>query len=170
MNHDTSRADLATRELMAELPLLLPVRKTQIVRIAVGLFVLFALFLCLYIVTKDLVALGVTIVCAAMALALVILSRRQMALRIDESGFAVVGGLKQRPPIPWEHTSHFGTMRVGLNTFTTYQFTEASGRLRPPGGMALPGGFDLPPDALAALLNACRAKFTGHDLAMPPIQ
>lgn len=160
--NDAWRVDEASGDLMAELPLLLPVRKKRLWVVAAGSFVLLALCTWLYVATKDLVALGLVIFFAAMLLVSLVASRRNRALRIDEAGFALVGGAKETAPTLWQDTSGFGTMRIGFNTFVSYQFTEASGRTRLPGGMALPGGFDLQPDALAALLNLCHARFAGH--------
>nr|WP_249189775.1 aspartyl-tRNA synthetase [Burkholderia ambifaria] len=104
------------------------------------------------------------IVSAVLALAsgaFFFVSRRKMALHIDETGFRLVGSVREKPVTRWRDVTEFGMISVAGNRYIGYQFSAHSPRTRVPGGVMLPINrfADLPLDAVAALLEACRRQF-----------
>jgi len=88
-------------------------------------------------------------------------SRRRMALHVDETGFRLIGALREQPVTPWRDVTEFRIISVAGNRYIGYQFSALSSRNKVPGGVMLPIArfADLPLDAVAGLLEACRRQF-----------
>ncbi|RQR38715.1 aspartyl-tRNA synthetase [Burkholderia sp. Bp9143] len=88
-------------------------------------------------------------------------SRREMALHIDETGFRLIGSVREKPVTPWRDVTEFGIVSVAGNRDIGYQFSAHSPRTKVPGGVMLPINrfAGLPLDAVAVLLETCRRQF-----------
>ncbi|NTZ87081.1 aspartyl-tRNA synthetase [Burkholderia metallica] len=93
--------------------------------------------------------------------ALFVSSRRKIALQVDETGFRLIGSAREKPVTPWRDVTEFRIVRVAGNHYIGYQFSAHSSRTKVPGGVMLPIArfADLPLDAVAELLEACRRQF-----------
>ncbi|CAD9222488.1 hypothetical protein BCEN4_2470006 [Burkholderia cenocepacia] len=92
-------------------------------------------------------------------------SRRKLALQVDETGFRLIGSAREKPVTPWRDVTEFRIVSVAGNRYIGYQFSAHSSRTKVPGGVMLPIArfADLPLDAVAALLEACRRQFGQPD-------
>ncbi|AXF20579.1 aspartyl-tRNA synthetase [Burkholderia pyrrocinia] len=88
-------------------------------------------------------------------------SRRRMALHIDETGFRLIGSAREKAVTQWRDVIEFRIISVAGNRYIGYQFSAHSSRTKVPGGVMLPISrfADLPLDAVAGLLEACRRQF-----------
>ncbi|MDF3081049.1 aspartyl-tRNA synthetase [Burkholderia sola] len=93
--------------------------------------------------------------------ALFVSSRRKLALQVDETGFRLIGSARENPVTPWRDVAEFRIVSVAGHHYIGYQFSVHSSRTKVPGGVMLPIArfADLPLDAVAALLEACRRQF-----------
>lgn len=100
-------------------------------------------------------------VAALASAALFVSSRRKLALQVDETGFRLIGSAREKPVTPWRDVTEFRIVSVAGNRYIGYQFSAYSSRTKVPGGVMLPIArfADLPLDAVAALLEACRRQF-----------
>lgn len=148
------------------LPVVLPVDSRSFRRKALVCAVLAVLTACGYAV--DVTLWPVAALAALLALmsgGFFLISRRKMALHVDETGFRLVGSMRDKPATPWRDVTEFGIVSVAGNHYIGYQFSAHSSRTRVPGGVMLPINrfADLPLDAVAALLEACRRQFGGPE-------
>lgn len=92
-------------------------------------------------------------------------SRRKMALVIDETGFQLVGSMREKPAIRWRDVTGFAMISVAGNRYIGYQFSEHASRTPVPGGVMLPVSrfVGLPLEAVAGLLELCREQFGTAD-------
>ncbi|WP_175768061.1 aspartyl-tRNA synthetase [Burkholderia cenocepacia] len=104
-------------------------------------------------------------VAALASAALFVSSRRKLALQVDETGFRLIGSAREKPVTPWRDVTEFRIVSVAGNRYIGYQFSAHSSRTKVPGGVMLPIArfADLPLDAVAALLEACRRQFGQPD-------
>ncbi|MDR0243205.1 MAG: aspartyl-tRNA synthetase [Burkholderia sp.] len=165
--HDSGvHADPADGTVIGQLPVTLAVDGRSLKRRAVVCAVLAAASLCGYAADPTLwpvAALAAMLVLASAAF--FISSRRKMALHIDETGFRLVGAAREKPVTPWRDVTEFRIVSVAGNRYIGYQFSAHSSRTRMPGGVMLPIArfADLPLDAVAGLLEACRRQFGAPD-------
>jgi hypothetical protein len=88
-------------------------------------------------------------------------------LQIEQQGFGISTLWRRKPDlIPWNYVEGFSVMRIGMKSVVAFQFSEASGRRRMPGGNALPDTFGMEVAELAGILNACREHFSSEKLSM----
>ncbi|MGU7779930.1 hypothetical protein [Burkholderia sp. PU8-34] len=85
-------------------------------------------------------------------------SRRELALRIDETGFVMVGAVREKAVTRWLDVTDFGVPNIYGNRLIRYPFAEHAQRARVPGGVLSPVGrfAELPLEAVAAMMEACR--------------
>ncbi|WP_448166585.1 aspartyl-tRNA synthetase [Burkholderia ambifaria] len=148
--------------VIGALPVVLPVDARSFRRKAIVSAVLAGLAVCGYAADRTLWPVGALAVVLALASgAFFFVSRRKMALHIDETGFRLVGSVREKPVTRWRDVTEFGMISVAGNRYIGYQFSAQSPRTKVPGGVMLPINrfADLPLDAVAALLEACRRQF-----------
>lgn len=152
--------------VIGALPMVLPVDSRSFRRKAIVCAVLAGLVACGYAADRTLWPVAAL----AALLALVsggffFVSRRKMALHIDETGFRLIGAVQEKPATRWRDVTEFGIVSVAGNRYIGYQFSAHSPRMKAPGGVMLPINrfADLPLDAVAALLEACRRQFAMPD-------
>ncbi|MBR8379774.1 aspartyl-tRNA synthetase [Burkholderia cenocepacia] len=104
---------------------------------------------------------ALAVLLALVSAALFVSSRRKLALQVDETGFRLIGSAREKPVTPWRDVTEFRIVSVAGNRYIGYQFSAHSSRTKVPGGLMLPIArfADLPLDAVAALLEACRRQF-----------
>lgn len=158
---DTTTQDLAEDNVALELPIELKARRGKGVGVAVVMGLVAAAMVWAALVDAGAWAWAVAVLCALLALVGVSMAIRPSTLRIAEDGFTVDSfmlRLRGGVPVtvPWSHVDGFGAIRIGQGSFVRYDYTEASGRVRVPGGVMLPDTFGLPAPALAGMLQACR--------------
>ena len=152
--------------VVGQLPVTLAVDGRSLKRRAIACAVLAAASLCGYAAAPALWPVAALAVLLALAGALFLVSsRRRMALHVDETGFRLIGALREQPVTPWRDVTEFRIISVAGNRFIGYQFSAHSSRTRVPGGVMLPIArfADLPLDAVAGLLEACRRQFGAPD-------
>ena len=88
-------------------------------------------------------------------------SRRRMALHVDETGFRLIGALREQPVTPWRDVTEFRIISVAGNRYIGYQFSALSSRNKVPGGVMLPIArfADLPLDAVAGKTRVMEDEF-----------
>jgi len=148
--------------VISALPVVLPVDGRSFRRKAIICAVLAGLAACGYAADRTLWPVAALAAVLALASgAFLFASRRKMALHIDETGFRLVGSVREKPVTRWRDVTEFGMISVAGNRYIGYQFSAHSPRTRVPGGVMLPINrfADLPLDAVAALLEACRRQF-----------
>ncbi|WP_322083170.1 aspartyl-tRNA synthetase [Burkholderia sp. BCC1972] len=154
--------DPAGGTVLGPLPVTLAVDGRSLKRRAVACAVLAAASLCGY--AADPTLWPVAALAALLALAsgaFFASSRRKLALHIDETGFRLIGAVREKPVTPWRDVTEFRIVSVAGNRYIGYQFSPHSSRTKVPGGVMLPIArfVDLPLDAVAGLLEACRRQF-----------
>jgi len=104
---------------------------------------------------------SLSVLMALFAGSMFLIARKKISLRLDETGFKIVGMRRDKPAIQWNEIESFDVTRIGGNDFITYQFKQGTNRTRWPGGVALPinhfAHFQL--NAVVSLMEACRLKF-----------
>ncbi|VWB75465.1 aspartyl-tRNA synthetase [Burkholderia lata] len=148
--------------VVGPLPVTLAVDGRSLKRRAIACAVLAAASLCGYAAAPALWPVAALAVLLALAgAAFFVSSRRRMALQVDETGFRLIGALREQPVTRWRDVTEFRIISVAGNRYIGYQFSALSSRTRVPGGVMLPitGFADLPLDAVAGLLEACRRQF-----------
>ncbi|WP_175955509.1 aspartyl-tRNA synthetase [Burkholderia sp. BCC0405] len=148
--------------VVGQLPVTLAVDGRSLKRRAIACAVLAAASLCGYAAAPALWPVAALAVLLALAGALFLVSsRRRMALHVDETGFRLIGAVREQPVTPWRDVTEFRIISVAGNRYIGYQFSAHSSRTRVPGGVMLPIArfADLPLDAVAGLLEACRRQF-----------
>ncbi|KAG8153064.1 aspartyl-tRNA synthetase [Burkholderia catarinensis] len=156
------QADPVVGTLTGQLPVTLAVDSRSLRRRAAVCAVLAAASVCGYAAAPTLWPVAALAVLLALAgIAFFFSSRRNMALHIDETGFTLIGAVRERPVTPWRDVAEFRIVSVAGNRYIGYQFSAHSSRTRVPGGVMLPISrfADLPLDAVAGLLEACRRQF-----------
>ncbi|MGU7769280.1 aspartyl-tRNA synthetase [Burkholderia sp. MR1-5-21] len=141
----------------------LPVDNRSLKRKAAVCIVLAGLTFYGYSLDRSLIPVaGLAALLALAGIGFFIGARRQMALRIDETGFVMVGAVREKPVTRWRDVTDFGVVNIYGNRFIRYQFTEHAQRARVPGGVLLPVNrfAELPLEAVAAMMEACRDTFT----------
>ncbi|CAB3759489.1 aspartyl-tRNA synthetase [Burkholderia puraquae] len=156
------RADPVAGTIAGQLPVTLAVDSRSLKRRAIVCAVLAAAMLCGYAAAPAL--WPVAALAALLALAggaFFVSSRRRMALQVDETGFRLIGAVREQPVTPWRDVTEFRMISVAGNRYIGYQFSAHSSRTRVPGGVMLPIArfADLPLDEVAGLLEACRRQF-----------
>lgn len=152
--------------IAGQLPVTLAVDGRSLKRRAIVCMVLAAASVCGYAAAPALWPVAALAGLLALAGgAFFVSSRRRMALHVDETGFRLIGGLREQPVTPWRDVTEFRIISVAGNRYIGYQFSAHSSRTRVPGGVMLPIArfADLPLDAVAGLLEACRRQFGTSD-------
>ncbi|MCA8294704.1 aspartyl-tRNA synthetase [Burkholderia sp. AU30198] len=145
-----------------QLPVTLAVDSRSLKRRAIACALLAAAGLCGYAAAPALWPVAALAGLLALAgAAFFVSSRRRMALQVDETGFRLIGAVREQPVTPWRDVTEFRIISVAGNRYIGYQFSPHSSRTRVPGGVMLPIArfADLPLDAVAGLLEACRRQF-----------
>ncbi|HDR9483554.1 TPA: aspartyl-tRNA synthetase [Burkholderia aenigmatica] len=145
-----------------QLPVTLAVDSRGLKKRAVACAVLAAAGLSGYAAEPALWPVAALAVLLALAgVAFFVSSRRRMALQVDETGFRLIGAVREQPVTRWRDVTEFRIISVAGNRYIGYQFSAHSSRTRVPGGVMLPISrfVDLPLDAVAGLLEACRRQF-----------
>lgn len=148
--------------VIGQLPVTLAVDGRSLRRRAIACAVLAAASLCGYAAAPALWPVAALAALLALAgAAFFVSSRRRMALHVDETGFRLTGALREQPVTRWRDVTEFRIISVAGNRYIGYQFSAHSSRTRVPGGVMLPIArfADLPLDAVAGLLEACRRQF-----------
>ncbi|VWC71625.1 aspartyl-tRNA synthetase [Burkholderia lata] len=148
--------------VIGQLPVTLAVDGRSLKRRAIACAVLAVACLCGYAVAPALWPVAALAALLALAgAAFFVSSRRRMALHVDETGFRLTGALREQPVTRWRDVTEFRIISVAGNRYIGYQFSAHSSRTRVPGGVMLPIArfADLPLDAVAGLLEACRRQF-----------
>lgn len=148
--------------VIGQLPVTLAVDGRSLKRRAIACAVLAAACLCGYAAAPALWPVAALAALLALAgAAFFVSSRRRMALHVDETGFRLTGALREQPVTRWRDVTEFRIISVAGNRYIGYQFSAHSSRTRVPGGVMLPIArfADLPLDAVAGLLEACRRQF-----------
>lgn len=148
--------------VVGQLPMTLAVDGRSLRRRAIVCAILAVASLCGYAAAPALWPVAALAVLLALAgAAFFVSSRRRMALRVDETGFRLIGALREQPVTPWRDVTEFRIISVAGNRYIGYQFSALSSRNKVPGGVMLPIArfADLPLDAVAGLLEACRRQF-----------
>lgn len=148
--------------IIGQLPVTLSVDSRSLKRRAIACMVLAAASLCGYAAAPALWPVAALAGLLALAgAAFFVSSRRRMVLHVDETGFRLIGGVREQPATPWRDVTEFRIIRVAGNRYIGYQFSAHSSRIRVPGGVMLPIArfADLPLDAVAGLLEAGRRQF-----------
>jgi len=154
--------DPVTGTVIGALPVTLAVDSRSLKRRAVGCAGLAAASLCGYVAAPTLWPVAALAALLGLAsAALFVSSRRKLALQVDETGFRLIGSAREKPVTPWRDVTGFRIVRVAGNHYIGYQFSAHSSRTKVPGGVMLPIArfADLPLDAVAELLEACRRQF-----------
>jgi len=88
-------------------------------------------------------------------------SRRKMMLRLDETGFRIVGTRHDKPLVQWNEVEKFRMVNIRGSRFIAYQFKEGTSHTRQPGGVTLDINqfANLPVDTVCALMEECRREF-----------
>lgn len=152
--------------IAGQLPVTLAVDGRSLKRRAIVCMLLAAASLCGYAAAPALWPVAALAGLLALAGgAFFVSSRRRMVLHVDETGFRLIGGLREQPVMPWRDVTEFRIISVAGNRYVGYQFSAHSSRTRVPGGVMLPIArfADLPLDAVAGLLEACRRQFGTPD-------
>jgi hypothetical protein len=145
-----------------QLPVTLAVDGRSLRRRAIACAVLATASLCGYAAAPALWPVAALAVLLALAgAAFFVSSRRRMALHVDETGFRLIGAVREQPVTRWRDVTEFRIVSVAGNRYIGYQFSAHSSRTKMPGGVMLPIArfADLPLDAVAGLLEACRRQF-----------
>lgn len=153
-------ADAGT--VVGQLPVTLAVDGRSLRRRAIVCAMVAVATLCGYAAAPALWPVAALAVLLALAgAAFFVSSRRRMALHVDETGFRLIGALREQPVTPWRDVTEFRIISVAGNRYIGYQFSALSSRNKVPGGVMLPIArfADLPLDAVAGLLEACRRQF-----------
>ncbi|MCA8257973.1 aspartyl-tRNA synthetase [Burkholderia sp. AU31624] len=148
--------------VVGPLPVTLAVDGRSLKRRAIACAVLAVASLCGYAAAPALWPVAALAVLLALAgAAFFVSSRRRMALQVDEMGFRLIGALREQPVTRWRDVTEFRIISVAGNRYIGYQFSALSSRNKVPGGVMLPIArfADLPLDAVAGLLEACRRQF-----------
>lgn len=148
--------------IAGQLPVTLAVDSRSLQKRAIACAVLAAAGLCGYAAEPALWPVAALAVLLALAgVAFFVSSRRRMALQVDETGFRLIGAVREQPVTRWRDVTEFRIISVAGNRYIGYQFSPHSSRTRVPGGVMLPISrfADLPLDAVAGLLEACRRQF-----------
>ncbi|VWD09080.1 aspartyl-tRNA synthetase [Burkholderia lata] len=154
--------DPVSGTVVGQLPVTLAVDGRSLRRKAIACAVLAAASLCGYAAAPALWPVAVLAVLLVLASAAFFVSaRRRMALHVDETGFRLIGAVREQPVTRWRDVTEFRIISVAGNRYIGYQFSAHSSRTRVPGGVMLPIArfADLPLDAVAGLLEACRRQF-----------
>ncbi|MGS0894163.1 aspartyl-tRNA synthetase [Burkholderia stagnalis] len=152
--------------VIGELPITLAVDSRSLRRKAIVCAVLALLVACGYAADPTLWPVAALAVLLALAAgAFLFGARRRIALQLDETGFRLVGSVREKPVTPWRDVSEFGIIRVAGNRYIGYQFSEHASRIKVPGGVMLPINrfADLPLEAVAGMMEACRREFGAPD-------
>ncbi|MEN2469762.1 aspartyl-tRNA synthetase [Burkholderia sp. GS2Y] len=164
--HETNdsglHVDPVAGTVIGQLPVTLAVDSRSLKRRAIVCAVLAAASLCGYAADPALWPVAALAVLLALAsAAFFVSSRRKMALHVDETGFRLIGSAREKPVTPWRDVTEFRIISVAGNRYIGYQFSAYSSRTKVPGGVMLPISrfADLPLDAVAGLLEACRRQF-----------
>ncbi|VWB65359.1 aspartyl-tRNA synthetase [Burkholderia lata] len=148
--------------IAGRLPVTLAVDSRSLKGRAVVCAVLAAASLCGYVAVPALWPVAALAVLLALAgVAFFVSSRRRMALQVDETGFRLIGAVREQPVTPWRDVTEFRVISVAGNRYIGYRFSAHSSRTRVPGGVMLPIArfADLPLEEVAGLLEACRRQF-----------
>lgn len=148
--------------VVGRLPMTLAVDGRSLKGRAIACAVLAVASLCGYAAAPALWPVAALAVLLALAgAAFFVSSRRRMALQVDETGFRLIGALREQPVTRWRDVTEFRIISVAGNRYIGYQFSALSSRNKVPGGVMLPIArfADLPLDAVAGLLEACRRQF-----------
>lgn len=168
MNDESETADSGwhvdpvAETVVGQLPMTLAVDSRSLKRRAIVCAVLAVASLCGFAAAPALWPVAALAVLLALAgAAFFVSSRRRMALHVDETGFRLIGALREQPVTPWRDVTEFRIISVAGNRYIGYQFSALSSRNKVPGGVMLPIArfADLPLDAVAGLLEACRRQF-----------
>lgn len=169
MNDESETADSAgwhvdpdAGTVVGRLPMMLAVDVRSLKGRAIACAVLAVASLCGYAAAPALWPVAALAVLLALAgAAFFVSSRRRMALQVDETGFRLIGALREQPVTRWRDVTEFRIISVAGNRYIGYQFSALSSRNKVPGGVMLPIArfADLPLDAVAGLLEACRRQF-----------
>ncbi|WP_322023945.1 aspartyl-tRNA synthetase [Burkholderia sp. BCC1977] len=156
------RVDPVAGTVIGALPMVLPVDSPSFRRKAIICAVLAGLVACGY--AADLTLWPVAALAVLLALisgGFFFVSRRELALHLDETGFGLIGSVREKPVTPWRDVSEFGIVSIAGNRYIGYQFSPHSPRAKVPGGVMLPINrfAGLPLDAVAVLLETCRRQF-----------
>ncbi|AFQ48264.1 hypothetical protein [Burkholderia cepacia] len=165
-NESIWHVDPVAGTVTGALPLVLPVDSRSFRRKAIVCAVLTILVACGYAADRTLWPVAALATLLALAsVAFFFASRRRMALHIDETGFKLVGSVREKPVTPWRDVTEFSIISVAGNRYIGYQFSSHSPRTKVPGGVMLPINrfADLPLDAVAGLLESCRRQFGQPD-------
>lgn len=157
--------DPVAETVIGQLPVMLAVDSRSLKRRAIACAVLAAASMCGYAAAPTLWPVAALAVLLALAgAAFFVSSRRKMALQVDETGFRLIGSAREKPVTQWRDVTEFRIISVGGNRYIGYQFSAHSSRTKVPGGVMLPIArfADLPLDAVAGLLEACRRQFGGQ--------
>ncbi|OXI91157.1 aspartyl-tRNA synthetase [Burkholderia sp. AU31652] len=152
--------------VVGRLPVTLAVDGRSLKGRAIACAVLAVASLCGYAAAPALWPVAALAVLLALAgAAFFVSSRRRMALQVDETGFRLIGALREQPVTRWRDVTEFRIISVAGNRYIGYQFSALSSRNKVPGGVMLPIArfADLPLDAVAGLLEACRRQFGVRD-------
>ncbi|VWD32084.1 aspartyl-tRNA synthetase [Burkholderia contaminans] len=152
--------------VVGRLPVTLAVDGRSLKGRAIACAVLAVASLCGYAAAPALWPVAALAVLLALAgAAFFVSSRRRMALQVDETGFRLIGALREQPVTRWHDVTEFRIISVAGNRYIGYQFSALSSRNKVPGGVMLPIArfADLPLDAVAGLLEACRRQFGVRD-------
>ncbi|UXU89342.1 aspartyl-tRNA synthetase [Burkholderia sp. S-53] len=164
-NDSGLHVDPDARTVIGELPVTLAVDGGSLKRRAIVCAVLAAASIGGYAADPTLWPVAALAVLLALAgAAFFVSSRRRMALQIDETGFRLIGAAREKPVTQWRDVTEFRIISVAGNRYIGYQFSAHSSRTKVPGGVMLPIArfADLPLDAVAGLLEACRRQFGGQ--------
>ncbi|VWD60903.1 aspartyl-tRNA synthetase [Burkholderia contaminans] len=168
MNDESETADSGwhvdpvAETVVGQLPMTLAVDGRSLKRRAIVCAVLAVASLCGFAAAPALWPVAALALLLALAgAAFFVSSRRRMALHVDETGFRLIGALREQPVTPWRDVTEFRIISVAGNRYIGYQFSALSSRNKVPGGVMLPIArfADLPLDAVAGLLEACRRQF-----------
>ncbi|WP_176048120.1 aspartyl-tRNA synthetase [Burkholderia sp. BCC1644] len=158
--------DPAEGTVIGQLPMTLAVDGRSLKSRAMVCTVLALASLCGYAADPTLWPVAVLAAMLVLASAVFFISsRRKMALHIDETGFRLIGAAREKPVTPWRDVTEFRIISVAGNRYIGYQFSPHSSRTKVPGGVMLPIArfVELPLDAVAGLLEACRRQFGTAD-------
>jgi hypothetical protein len=131
--------DSVAGALAGSLPITLAVDSRSLKSRAVVCAALAAATLCGYAAALALWPVAALAVLLGLAsAALFVSSRRRMALRIDETGFRLIGSAREKPATPWRDVTEFRIVSVAGNHYIGYPFSAHSSRPKVPGGVMLP--------------------------------